>query len=153
MVALLSRDSVDLPLSVGKMGSATGLLRSSKSEAPLVSLSLPLFSFQLAGVIYWHSDRFSVRALSHWASSTADCFPLFLHLWGQRPRRPSSGPAAVVDPAVTDCSQRPALGRGVGWWSPPGTRPPSHCPPRLWRRSGRVHWRGLLECPLERCHS
>lgn len=30
---------------------------------------------------------------------------------------------------LTVCSQRRAFVPGVGWWRPPGTLPPSHCPP------------------------
>ncbi len=47
---------------------------------------------------------------------------------GQYPG-PSVWANRCKDPLLTVHCQRPALGPGVGWWRPPGTLLPSHCPP------------------------
>lgn len=168
MIALLGREFVNLPLLCGVAG------RSRDSSGPPTRGT---FGFTLtAGIFHsfslgWFTVCQGAASICvcpffnpHWVSSlcflrstAVSSYPLpslslSLHLSDQCPGTLHLG-QSLSGPLLTACFQKRVLGPGVVWWHSPGTPPPSHCPPHLWRRSEQVHWRGLWRCQLEGCRS
>lgn len=145
MIALLGREFVNLPLLCGVAG------HSHDASGPPTRGA---FVFSLSTVIlipsHWH-DSLSVNA------QHPSVFVPFLSPARSAPSAPSArgcvilpaalslspsvcpGPLSLAQPPswplFTVCFQRRVLGPGVGWLRPPGTLPPSHCPPK--QRTGQ----------------